>query len=74
MYFQLAAKVAVATDLLIEAQQQGETTYIESEDAVLTLLPESKDKNKPPEPKWVLSVYTVFQYPKYVKIIFLTNE
>ena len=32
MYFELAAKVADAIDILIKAQQQGENEYIEDED------------------------------------------
>ena len=34
MYFQLAAKVADAVEILLEAQQNGEDCYIESENAV----------------------------------------
>ena len=51
MYYQLAAKVADAIDLLIEAQQQGEDTYIESEDVVLTLSTESEDEQTLSEPE-----------------------
>ena len=40
MYFQLAAKVADAVELLITAQQQGENAYIEGED-----LTEDDDSN-----------------------------
>ena len=31
MYFQLAAKVADALDILLKAQQEGETQFIEEE-------------------------------------------
>ena len=37
MYFQLAAKVANAVDILIEAQQQGEYDYTEEETPVISL-------------------------------------
>lgn len=43
MYFQLAAKVANAIDILIEAQQQGEYDYSEEESPVISL------KNSRPE-------------------------
>ena len=45
MYFQLAAKVANAVDILIEAQQQGEYDYTEEETPVISL------KNSRPEEK-----------------------
>ena len=45
MYFQLAAKVANAVDILIEAQQQGEYDYSEEESPVISL------KNSRPEEK-----------------------
>jgi len=45
MYFQLAAKVANAVDILIEAQQQGECDYSEEETTVILL------KNSRPEEK-----------------------
>ncbi|MDR0905600.1 MAG: hypothetical protein LBN00_05435 [Oscillospiraceae bacterium] len=38
MYFELAAKVADAVDLLVAAQQRGEETYIESEDAPILII------------------------------------
>lgn len=41
MYFQLAAKVADVVEILIEAQQQGEDSYIENDDEPLEQ-PESK--------------------------------
>lgn len=44
MYFQLAAKVADVVDLLIAAQQQGEDTYVESEDEPVLLNIPSKDE------------------------------
>ena len=37
MYFQLAAKVANAVDILVEAQQQGEDDYTESENLIVSL-------------------------------------
>lgn len=37
MYFQLAAKVANAIDILVEAQQQGENDYSEEETSVISL-------------------------------------
>ena len=37
MYFQLAAKVANAVDILVEAQQQGEYDYTEEESPVILL-------------------------------------
>jgi hypothetical protein len=37
MYFQLAAKVANAVDILVEAQQQGESDYTEAEPPVISL-------------------------------------
>jgi len=37
MYFQLAAKVANAVDILIEVQQQGENDYTEAETPVISL-------------------------------------
>lgn len=45
MYFQLAAKVANAVDILVEAQQQGEYDYSEEESSVILL------KNSRPEEK-----------------------
>ncbi|GAB6155774.1 hypothetical protein JCM17380_45250 [Desulfosporosinus burensis] len=45
MYFQLAAKVANAVDILVEAQQQGEYDYSEEESPVIFL------KNSRPEEK-----------------------
>ena len=45
MYFQLAAKVANAIDILVEAQQQGEHDYTEEETPTLLL------KNSRPEEK-----------------------
>jgi len=35
MYFQLAAKVANAVDILVEAQQQGEADYSKEERPVI---------------------------------------
>ena len=37
MYFHLAAKVADAVDILVEAQRQGEADYVESEALILSL-------------------------------------
>lgn len=37
MYFQLAAKVANAVDILVEAQQQGEDDYIKEETQIIPL-------------------------------------
>lgn len=45
MYFQLAAKVANAIDILVEAQQQGESEYSKEESPVILL------KNSKPEGK-----------------------
>lgn len=45
MYFQLAAKVANAVDILVEAQQQGEYDYSKEENPVIWL------KNSRPEEK-----------------------
>ena len=44
MYYQLAAKVADVIEILINAQQQGEDCYIESEDTILTLVSEKEVK------------------------------
>ncbi|UWG98208.1 hypothetical protein LPY66_05240 [Dehalobacter sp. DCM] len=48
LYFQLAAKVTDAIDILVEAQQQGENNYIQEETHVILLKkPEQeKDQNK----------------------------
>jgi len=46
MYFQLAAKVANAVDILVEAQQQGEYDYSKEESPLLISL-----KNSGPEEK-----------------------
>lgn len=43
MYFQLAAKVANAIDILVEAQQRGESEYSKEESPVVLL------KNSGPE-------------------------
>lgn len=45
MYFQLAAKVADAVDLLIQAQSDGENTYMQ-EPPKVTLLKEKTDNAK----------------------------
>ncbi|WP_199242587.1 hypothetical protein [Desulfosporosinus fructosivorans] len=45
MYFQLAAKVANAVDILVEAQQQGEYDFSKEETPVISL------KNSRPEEK-----------------------
>lgn len=45
MYFQLAAQVADAVDLLINAQQQGEDTYTEAAEPILTQLPTQKEQD-----------------------------
>lgn len=37
MYFELAAKVADAIDILVEAQQQGENDYVEGETPMISL-------------------------------------
>jgi len=46
MYFQLAAKVANAIDILVEAQQQGENNYDTEETPVITLKNVRKEKDK----------------------------
>ncbi len=49
MYFQLAAKVANAVDILVEAQQQGEDVFTEEEPPVVSLKnsgPEKKDSGQ----------------------------
>ncbi|MDO0826002.1 hypothetical protein [Desulfosporosinus nitroreducens] len=46
MYFQLAAKVANAVDILIEAQQQGEYDYSEEESTVISLKKNSRPEEK----------------------------
>jgi hypothetical protein len=43
MYFQLAAKVANVIDILVEAQQQGESDYSKEESPAIRL------KNSRPE-------------------------
>lgn len=43
MYFQLAAKVANAIDILVEAQQRGESEYFKEKSLVVLL------KNSRPE-------------------------
>jgi hypothetical protein len=45
MYFQLAAKVANAIDILIEGQQQGENNYSEEETPVISLKNAGPKKN-----------------------------
>lgn len=45
MYYQLAAKVADAVEMLIEAQRQGELQCVESDRSELMLL-KQKDMNK----------------------------
>lgn len=50
MYFKLAAKVANAVDILVEAQQQGEYDYTEEENPVISLKNselEKKDSDQP---------------------------
>jgi hypothetical protein len=37
MYFQLAARIADAVDILVAAQQQGENDYIEGETPIVYL-------------------------------------
>ena len=37
MYFQLAARVADALDLLVKAQQQGENDYVKDEAEIISL-------------------------------------
>jgi hypothetical protein len=44
MYFQLAAKVANAVDILVEAQQQGEYDYTEEETPVILLKNSESEK------------------------------
>ncbi len=46
MYFQLAAKVADAIDILVEALQQGENDYIEDSTPIIALIkPEAEQNN-----------------------------
>ena len=45
MYFQLAAKVADAVDLLIQAQENGENAYADDPPETVTL------RNAPPIPQ-----------------------
>jgi hypothetical protein len=48
MYFKLAAKVANAVDILVEAQQQGEYDFTEEETPAILLKnsgPEKKDSD-----------------------------
>ena len=47
MYFQLAAKVADAIDLLVEAQRQGEASYSEGSDPQLRLFRPEEDDEEP---------------------------
>ncbi|SDI50989.1 hypothetical protein [Desulfosporosinus hippei] len=44
MYFQLAAKVANAVDILVEAQQQGEADYSKEERPVILLTDSRSDE------------------------------
>lgn len=45
MYFQLAARTADATEILMKAQQQGEDSYIENEDTpVIELVDENRER------------------------------
>lgn len=46
MYFQLAASVADAVELLIKAQQQGEDGYVKDKTAPVAVLPMEKDKDE----------------------------
>lgn len=47
MYFQLAARVADAIDMLVEAQQKGEDDYIEDNlPIVFSAYVKSKEKNE----------------------------
>lgn len=49
MYFQLAAKVVDVIDILIEAQQNGESDYIEGKIPIFKLIndgPEQVDDNQ----------------------------
>jgi hypothetical protein len=47
MYFQLAAKVGNVVDILVEAQRQGETDYVEGEPVIISLVDaESKTKDR----------------------------
>ena len=48
MYFQLVAKVANAVDILVDAQQQGEDDFVESENLSISspdVEPEVKEDN-----------------------------
>lgn len=48
MYFQLAAKVADAVEILVKAQQQGENDYIEDEALIISITdrePKTKGDN-----------------------------
>ncbi|AFV03467.1 MULTISPECIES: hypothetical protein [Dehalobacter] len=44
MYFQLAAKVANAVDILVEALQHGENNYTEEETPVISLKNSKREK------------------------------
>lgn len=46
MYFQLAAKVADAIELLIAAQKQGEESYILDDNAPVIPIPNQKDQKE----------------------------
>ena len=49
MYFQLAARVADAIDILISAQQQGEDEYAKEGNPVAALHKGQGEKPKPPK-------------------------
>ena len=49
MYFQLAAKVADAIEILVSAQQQGEDEYAKEETPMAVLHKGRGEKPKPPK-------------------------
>ena len=55
MYFQLAAKVANAVDILVEAQQQGEYDYIEEKTLVISLKNSGPEKQGSDQAGWLFS-------------------
>ncbi|MDR0838182.1 MAG: hypothetical protein LBN99_00905 [Oscillospiraceae bacterium] len=44
MYFELAARIADAVDLLVKALQRGEETYMDDDKPILMIVPEEKDE------------------------------
>lgn len=45
MYFQLSAKVANAVDILIEAQRQGESDYMEEKTQIIPITNAKQENN-----------------------------